>query len=256
MNNKKELLTEGWWLDLGVLYFISKKLITPFNKWKAFSLGIIDADGRTLRKNLKTSEEKDAWTYLDKFIRNLRITLGNGLFLGLSLTTLLLIDYKSKLMKEEKSSPEDSLFKCIKESITSKEVAIDIMLSAAGESIYFYCQEDLGKLDLNIAMMYGGEIMSRIGGLMMPKTSTILFLDRLNYIFNNLDLGGCEEIPLSDGENIIPILVNYGANEIRVSGMQSSDSIQTDLFLIFAKDEQKGRFINGWNQFYSKMRAI
>lgn len=49
-------------------------LVTPFEKTKAFELGIIDKDGNQLRKvkDLKTQAEKDAYDYLDRLVFNLK----------------------------------------------------------------------------------------------------------------------------------------------------------------------------------------
>lgn len=50
------------------------KLVTPFKDTAAFKLGIIDADGKLLRKSadFTTTEEKDAFTALDRFVFNLK----------------------------------------------------------------------------------------------------------------------------------------------------------------------------------------
>jgi hypothetical protein len=49
-------------------------LVTPFVDTKAFKLGIIDAQGKNLRKTstLKTSEERDAYTYLNRLVFNMK----------------------------------------------------------------------------------------------------------------------------------------------------------------------------------------
>lgn len=50
------------------------KLVTPFKDTAAFKLGIIDENGKLLRKSsdFTTTEEKDAFTLLDKFVFNLK----------------------------------------------------------------------------------------------------------------------------------------------------------------------------------------
>ena len=50
---------------IGNIYFVYqflKKLVTPFNKTKAFELGIVDENGKILkrRRDLETKEEKEA----------------------------------------------------------------------------------------------------------------------------------------------------------------------------------------------------
>jgi hypothetical protein len=49
-------------------------LVTPFVDTKAFKLGIIDAQGKNLRKTstLKTTEERDAYTYLNRLVFNMK----------------------------------------------------------------------------------------------------------------------------------------------------------------------------------------
>ena len=63
--------------SIGNIYFVYqfiKKLVTPFEKTKAFQLGIIDKKGKVLRKarSLKTGEEKTAYTLLHRFVFNLK----------------------------------------------------------------------------------------------------------------------------------------------------------------------------------------
>lgn len=49
-------------------------LVTSFDKTDAFKLGIIDADGNPLKKikDLKTSQEKDAYDMLDRLVFSLK----------------------------------------------------------------------------------------------------------------------------------------------------------------------------------------
>jgi len=65
-------------LDLVFTYQFLKRLATPFEKWDAFNLGIIDQDGKILRKKkeLKTPEEKSAWGFFDIMVANLKKLLG------------------------------------------------------------------------------------------------------------------------------------------------------------------------------------
>ena len=60
--------------DLYFLYTFLKRLTTPFNKSKAYELGIIDEKGKVLRKRntLKTSEERAAYTLMDTLIFNMK----------------------------------------------------------------------------------------------------------------------------------------------------------------------------------------
>ena len=61
-------------IDLLITYRIIKLLVTPFEKQEAYKYGIIDKDGKVLRKtkDLKTAKEKDSYTVLHRFVFNLK----------------------------------------------------------------------------------------------------------------------------------------------------------------------------------------
>ena len=61
-------------IDLLITYRIIKLLTTPFEKQDAYRLGIIDKNGKVLRKTkeLKTGKERDAYTILNRFVFNLK----------------------------------------------------------------------------------------------------------------------------------------------------------------------------------------
>lgn len=54
-----------------LIYKFATLLKTSFNKWDAYRLGIIDADGEILR-DPENKKEKDAFTYLHKFVLKIR----------------------------------------------------------------------------------------------------------------------------------------------------------------------------------------
>ena len=67
--------------SIGNIYFVYqflKKLVTPFEKTEAFKLGIIDKDGKILKKrrDLETKEEKSAYNLSDTLVWNLKKILG------------------------------------------------------------------------------------------------------------------------------------------------------------------------------------
>ncbi len=67
--------------SIGNIYFVYqflKKLVTPFEKTEAFKLGIIDKDGKILKKrrDLKTDEEKKAYNLSDTLVWNLKKIMG------------------------------------------------------------------------------------------------------------------------------------------------------------------------------------
>ena len=57
--------------DTYMIYQVLKRLTTPFDETKAFELGIIDKNGKLIRKP-KTQEDKKAYNYFDRFIFNLK----------------------------------------------------------------------------------------------------------------------------------------------------------------------------------------
>lgn len=61
-------------IDNLIAYRILYMLVTPFKDTKAYKLGIIDDKGTNLRKmsTLKTSEERDAYTYLNRLVFNMK----------------------------------------------------------------------------------------------------------------------------------------------------------------------------------------
>lgn len=61
-------------IDNLVAYRILTMLIKPFEDTQAYKLGIIDAKGKNLKKSstLKTSAEKDAYTYLHRLVFNMK----------------------------------------------------------------------------------------------------------------------------------------------------------------------------------------
>jgi len=61
----------GQAIDLFLVYQFIKRLSTPFENTKAFELGLIDEKGKRLKK-ASTREEKDAMTYYDRLIFNLK----------------------------------------------------------------------------------------------------------------------------------------------------------------------------------------
>ena len=102
-------------VDLVITYRVIKLLVTPFEKQEAFRYGIIDKDGKVLRKyrTLKTTAEKKSYTILHRFVFNLKRVLqkaGLGGRLGtfaVALATLLREDKKYE--EHDRSSRLESI---------------------------------------------------------------------------------------------------------------------------------------------------
>ncbi len=61
-------------VDNLIAYRVLSMLVKPFTETEAYKLGIIDANGHNLikSKDFKTSEQKDAYTYLHRLVFNLK----------------------------------------------------------------------------------------------------------------------------------------------------------------------------------------
>ena len=59
-------------IDLFVTYRFLKLLVTPWDKQEAYKLGIIDANGKALKKSkdLNTEAEREAFTLLHRLVFN------------------------------------------------------------------------------------------------------------------------------------------------------------------------------------------
>ena len=61
-------------VDLLIAYRVIKMLVTPFDKQPAFKYGIIDKNGKVLKKynTIKGTNEKRSYTILHRFVFNLK----------------------------------------------------------------------------------------------------------------------------------------------------------------------------------------
>ena len=106
-------------IDLIITYRVVKMLVTPFEKFKAFELGIIDADGKVLKKfkQVKGSEKKH-YTMLHRFVFNLKRILkkvGLGSRLGSFGVALALLIKEDKSYLQHKDAIESAVITYLKE---------------------------------------------------------------------------------------------------------------------------------------------
>ena len=119
-------------IDLIITYRVVKMLITPFEKFKAFDLGIIDEDGKSLKKmkEVKGSDRKH-YTMLHRFVFNLKRILkkvGLGSRLGSFAVALTLLIKEDKSMSQHKDLIESAVVTYLKE-----ENLYDMMLNEVRE---------------------------------------------------------------------------------------------------------------------------
>ena len=106
-------------IDLIITYRVVKMLVTPFEKFKAFELGIIDKDGKNLikMKQVKGSDRKH-YTMLHRFVFNLKRILrkvGLGSRLGGFAVALALLIKEDKTMAQHKDLIESAVITYLKE---------------------------------------------------------------------------------------------------------------------------------------------
>jgi len=108
-------------IDFLITYRVVKLLVTPFEKQEAFKTGIIDADGKVLKKykTLKTEKERKAYTLLHRFVFNLKRILqrvGLGSKLGSFAVALALLIKEDKRYAQHQSLIEQTVIKYLKEN--------------------------------------------------------------------------------------------------------------------------------------------
>lgn len=107
-------------VDLLITYRIVKLLSTPWEQQEAYKMGIIDKNGKILKKanTLNTEAEKDAYTVLHRFVFNIKRLL-NKANLGSSLSSfavaLATIMKESAELRKHKSLIESSVISYLKQ---------------------------------------------------------------------------------------------------------------------------------------------
>ena len=108
-------------VDLVITYRVVKLLVTPFERQEAFKYGIIDKDGNVLKKykTLQTTNEKNAYTILHRFVFNLKRILkrvGLGGRLGSFAVALALLLRENKEYEQHKVLLESTIISYLKET--------------------------------------------------------------------------------------------------------------------------------------------
>ena len=117
MENTRQPLKEGRAIDLFVAYRFLRILTTPWDEQPAYEHGIIDKDGKRLRKSneLQTTDEKSSFTLLHRLIFNLKRILhkipGVRTKLGTYATALFLLKQHFADQVEEEDTVETAFKK-------------------------------------------------------------------------------------------------------------------------------------------------
>ena len=134
-------------VDLVITYRVVKLLATPFERQEAFKYGIIDKDGKVLRKfrTLKTTAEKKAYTMLHRFVFNLKRILarvGLGGKLGSFAVALGLLIREDKNYLPYKNLIESAVITYLKETNQYEQLLIeqgDVMTPEIEQEIFCNC---------------------------------------------------------------------------------------------------------------------
>jgi len=118
-------------IDFLITYRVVKLLVTPFEKQEAFQYGIIDKDGKTLRKykTLKLEKERKAYTLLHRFVFNLKRILkrvGLGSKLGSFAVALALLIKEDKSYAQHKTLIEQTVITYLKDNELFEEMLNEV----------------------------------------------------------------------------------------------------------------------------------
>ena len=135
MENTRQPLKEGRAIDLFVAYRFLRILTTPWDEQPAYEHGIIDKDGKRLRKSneLQTTYEKSSFTLLHRLIFNLKRILhkipGVKTKLGTYATALFLLKQHFADQVEEEDTIEATFKKWLldNEYVTEAELHEEVI---------------------------------------------------------------------------------------------------------------------------------
>jgi len=152
-------------VDLFLVYQFIRRLATPFDKWEAFKLGIIDEKGKVLikRKDFTKKAQRQAWGIYDIMIANLKKILAKVPGGSSRLASYAAALY---LIKEYKAFTPDSL---INEDLDEDQ--LNESLSVFNDTYINYIQlaENVNSLNEAARVVWkkagnNGEIQATIGG--------------------------------------------------------------------------------------------
>lgn len=132
-------------VDLLITYRIVKLMATDFKNQEAFKYGIIDANGKQLRKNrdLNTEAEKNSYTVLNRFVFNLKRILAKfGLKSSISnfAAALAFILKENKQLIKHKSLLESAVITYLKETNQYNEMIKEVsIMKESTEQPYMTC---------------------------------------------------------------------------------------------------------------------
>jgi hypothetical protein len=161
--------------DLFYTFRFIKLLVTRWDKTDAFKLGIIDNNGKPLRKvrDLNTSEEKSAYTMFHRLVYNIKRIINKVPVVGRS--TLASWAAALWLIKEETGMSEKAIVKLMEKYAVDNDIDLDTSIY---ESNGWSSDENgnlrQGRYTLTESMISPktGEIIARAGTTVRVQEST------------------------------------------------------------------------------------
>lgn len=177
--------------DLFYAFRFLKLLVTPWDKMKAYEFGIVDENGKVLKKakDLKTADEKATYTVFHRLVFNLKRILNK---LPFGKTKLASYAAALFLIKENTNLTEDDIRKVLDEVLED----IDDSLN---ESVFFIKEDILNpgtyKLTSEILCPNIGEVLGNVNDEVYVKEHTeptdIIFnaaIYKVKHVRTNQDL--------------------------------------------------------------------
>lgn len=145
--------------DLFYAYRFIKLLVTPWEKTEAYKLGILDDNGKMLKKarELKTDDEKSAYTVFHRLVFNIKRLLSK---LPFGKTKLASWATALFLIKEETGMSEEQILKVLKKMDVDFD---DTLFESTWYMIGEQLQPGVYNLDHDIASPKTGEMIALKG---------------------------------------------------------------------------------------------
>lgn len=165
-------------VDVYYTFRFLRQLVTPWNETKAFKLGLIDADGKVLRK-ATTPDEKDAYTLFFRLVYNIKRLLNK---VPLGKTKLASYVAALWLIKENTKMSEEAVIEGFNAYLEQQGITLDNTLSES--KTWMTKGENLlpGKYKLaeHVVSPITGEIVAFKGSLIMVNECNAVPQDKFN----------------------------------------------------------------------------
>ncbi len=154
-----------------------RTLTKPWNKMKAFELGIIDKDGKVLKKgkDLETSEEKAAYTIFHRLVFNVKRLIGK---VPGGKTTIGSYAAALFLLKEHVDLSEEEIKAVMSEVLDAHE------LESLEEATWFQEDSKLKPGEYRLVQEVAHPVTGEIIGLPKDKVKVNEFLEPTDRLFN------------------------------------------------------------------------